>query len=576
MVAKLGLTAVLASLLFLSLFSALNLQASGPLPNGVAAGDTTQTSTVLWARATAAGDVQIEYSTDPEFSTDVLATTVIVTDVLQPVKARVVDLGPATTYYYRLTDAAGATGQGQFRTSVPTGTWTGLRFGISGDWKEPLAPYLSIANAPERDLEFFVEHGDTIVAGSAPGVPDYRLRHAGVYSTRAGLNFWADLRSSTSILATIDDNDVTDNFAGGAHPSFDPDFAAQAGDYINETELYANALQAFQEYNPLRDELYGPTGDPRTANKRKLYRFNTYGSDAAIFLLDTRSYRDLQLPALRDITDTAAGLGFLTESLSNTNRTLLGAQQLADLKVDLLQAQAAGLTWKFVLIPSAIQNLGPYKAEDRYEGYGAERTDLLRFIQQNGIENVVFIAAGLHGTLVNNLTYQALPLPLPLASPLELTHTPVAAFEIIVGPVAIDPPSGPFGPALVEIALNAGLITLTEKALYELLPRDKKDLLVELIINKILEEMGYDLLGLAGSEINASLVQGSYVVANTYGWTEFEVDRESQVLTVTTFGIDYYTDTSIDLEATPEIMSQFVVTPSLVTTPGGSGVEELR
>ena len=46
---------------------------------------------------------------------------------------------------------------------------------------------------------------------------------------------------------------------------------------------------------------------------------------------------------------------------------------------------------------SAIQNLGLFHAEDRYEGYAAERTDLLKFIKANGINNVVFIAAGLHG-----------------------------------------------------------------------------------------------------------------------------------------------------------------------------------
>ena len=556
-----------------STFATLIAQAAGPLPNGVAAGDTTSTTVVLWARATVVGQVLFEYSTDQTFNTGVLSATTTATNVMQSAKVEITGLSPATTYHYRVTDAAMASGQGKFRTSAQTGTQDGLRFGVSGDWEGSLAPYPSISNADDRNLDFFIEHGDTIAAGTTiTTVEDYRLKHDEVYSTHLALNTWADLRGSTSIYATIDDNDVRDNFAGGAHPSTDSEFAPFSGAFINETELYDNALQAFQEFNPLRNEFYGATGDSRTANKRKLYRYNTYGSDAAIIILDSRSFRDEQLPALTDPTDTAAGLQFMTDSLSDTTRTLLGAKQLSDLKADLQQAQAAGITWKFVLIPSAIQNLGPFKAEDRYEGYGAERTDLLRFITQNGIDNVVFIAAGLHGTIVNNLTYQELPAQLPLTDPLNLIHTQTGAFEVIVGPVAIDPPAGPFGPVIVQLALDYGLITALEKALYDLASRPLKDAALKQVIDEeILTELGYDLIGLNGSGIDATLIEGDYLAAHTYGWTEFEIDSGTQALTVTTYGIDYYTEADLNddpddvVDRTPEIVSQFVVNPIPVT-----------
>jgi len=542
-------------------------RAAETLPNGVAAGDTIQTSTVLWVRATTVGDVLFECSTDATFSTDVLTATASVTDLLQPVKVQMAGLSAATAYFYRATDAAVASGGGRFRTAHASGSYAGLRFGAAGDWRGSLAPYPSIANADERDLDFFVEHGDTIVAGSpspaATKIEAFRLRHNEVYSIHRGLNTWAALRASTSILATIDDNEVRNNFAGGADASTDDRFDETSG-FINETQVYRNALQAFQEYNPLRDEFYGATGDDRTAHKRQLYRFTTYGNDAAVFILDTRSFRDEPLP-LEDPANQYQVFDFLTNSYNDTSRTMLGAQQLADLKADLLQTQADGITWKFVLVSGPIQNLGVYLAPDRYEGYAAERIDLLRFIDQNAIDNVVFIAASLHGTIVNNLTYQEEPPGFP---PPDQVAT--GAFEVIVGPVAISPT---FGPAAVNIAEEYELITPTEKADYEGRSREGKDEFVQkLVDDKLLAPLYYDPTGLDGSEIDAALLQGGYVTVHTYGWSEFEVDRATQILTVTTYGIDPYNEAELAtnpndiITRTPAVVSRFVVTPTL--SPG--------
>jgi len=54
-------------------------------------GDTTQDSTVLWARSPSSVPVTFEYSTDPDFST-VVTKTVDVTNPLQPVKLPVTGL----------------------------------------------------------------------------------------------------------------------------------------------------------------------------------------------------------------------------------------------------------------------------------------------------------------------------------------------------------------------------------------------------------------------------------------------------------------------------------------------------
>jgi phosphodiesterase/alkaline phosphatase D-like protein len=187
-----------------------------------------------------------------------------VTDTLVPARLAIAGLTAATRYYYRASDAAGATASGTFRTPAAVGAKVGLRLGISGDWRGELSPYPAIANAPARNLDLFVEFGDTIYADyespALPGVAkaqtieQYRVKHDEVYSTRALSNTWAALRSSTAVLSTIDDHEVINDFAGGAAPASDPRFAGSAAAYINDTPLYENGLQAFQEYNPVADE----------------------------------------------------------------------------------------------------------------------------------------------------------------------------------------------------------------------------------------------------------------------------------------------------------------------------------
>lgn len=570
------------------------------LPNGIGSGDTTQTSTVLWARSTVLGQVTFEYSTDPNFGTILGSQTATVTDPLQPVKVNITGLTAGTDYYYRVTDGAGVTLGGDFNTAAASGTRAGLRFGVSGDWRGELSPYPAISNAIGRDLDFFVEHGDTVYADFEspilPGVSqattleEYRLKNSEVYGTRNGLNTWADLRRTTSILATIDDHEVINDFAGGAPAATDPRFGTTTG-LINDTQLFDNGLQAFQEYNPIRDDFYGNTGDSRTAGERKLYRYNTYGSDAATFLLDTRSFRDAQLPGVADPTSPVQVGSFLAQSFDINpltgqplpRRTLLGQQQLDDLKRDLLEADNNGVTWKFIMVPEPIQNLGVVGASDRFEGYAAERTEILKFIDDNDIENVVFIAADIHGTVVNNLTYQTRPGGQQIAT---------SAFEISTGSVAFD---APLGPTIAELAAAAGLINQQQVAFYNSLPvandadslLNDRDDFIKSLINQQVTALGYDPVGLndnlaiANGLINARLLQGDYIASHTYGWTEFDINPATQKLRVTTYGIPFYTEAELlanpaaVLNRTPQIVSQFEVDPT-PTINGTVGEDRLN
>jgi len=566
-----------------------------PIPvlvNGVAAGDVTQASAIIWTRSVYTPPANLNLTNLPANPSVNLHVVNIdngdrfsaSSPVHQTFITRTLDgLTPGSRYIYTMTNtvhvisgtsvitATSAPVSGAFRTPSASGH-RGLRFGVAGDWRGELSPYPAIKNAPDLELDFFIELGDTICASClSPALPmtrattldEFRIKYDEVYAVHHGLNAWADLRSSTAIFAMIDDNEVANNFAGGADVSIDDRFTETTG-LINQSALFGNGLQAFHEFNPLRAEHYGDVGDARMDGRRKLYRYRAFGEDAALLLVDARSFRDEELAPV-DAGNQLDILRFLSEAYDPT-RTMLGSSQFETLKVDLLDAEARGITWKFVALPEPAQNLGPAGAEDRFEGYAAERAALLEFIQARNIRNVVFIAADLHGTIVNNLTYQE---GFSLTAPQEAT----SVFEVTTGAVAVD---APFGPRIVDLALDLGLIDAEEKALYDSLPVasdpddivDDKDDFVKEYINLVLNQLGYDAVGLSGSPVDAQLLEGDYLNVHTFGWTEFEIAADSQRLTVTTYGIPPYTvdDLAVDPVAvvarTPAVISRFVITPT--------------
>ncbi len=527
----------------------------------VGSGDVTADSVVLWAKATAAGPLQFAWSTDPTLL-DADRAEVEVTDPLEPARVALAGLSPGTTYHYSASDAAGLSTRGRFRTPHAPGTRAGLRFGVSGDWRGDLLVYPAIANLPQRDLDFFVALGDTVYADvPSPVVPlgqcrtleEFRRKHAEVVSRRFGSAALAEARAATAWLSTIDDHEVTNDFAGGAPPVSDARFAGDEAPLINRTELFETALRVFHEYHPLREEFYAEPDDLRFRGRRRLYRQRRFGDDAAVFLLDTRSFRDAAIAGgLSSLLDPAP---FVQRSFS-PGRTLLGGAQLEELIRDVLAAQQAGVTWKFVLVPEPIQNLGPLAGGDRFEGYAWERTRMLRTLHEGGVTNLVFIAADIHGTIVNNLTYQEHP-----GGP----QIPTALWEITTGPVAYAPP---LGPAVMQIAGSLPVFGCMLRLPYDLADRPGRDRLLADWLNGLLVSWGYDPIGLEGSGIPARLLAGDWVSMHTFGWTEFEIDGQTQELRVTTWGIDWYdqaevlSDPAGVLRREPQVVSEILVVPA--------------
>ncbi len=566
------------------------------LPNGVASGDVDQSSAVLWARPRTAGTVHFELSRRRDFQTLDWSDDVAVADPAVPAKIRVSGLTPDTRYFYRADSPEGEPLTGTFKTAALGPTRGGLRFGVTGDWRGELAPYPAISNVPGKRLDFLVKLGDTIYADfPSPQVPaaqatsleEFRAKHAEVYSERFGKASWAAVQRTTPVYSMIDDHEVTNDFAGGAPADTDPRFPEITG-LINQTALYRNGLEAFSEYNPIVDLSYSAGGDARTDGRPDLYRYRTFGDLAAIFIPDARSFRDTELPDVSDPLDTTAAAAFITRSFGFDPvthdelppRTLLGATQLARMEADLVAAQTAGITWKFVMIPEPIQNLGVVLAPDRYEGYEEERSELLRFIDEQGISNVVFVTADIHGTVVNDLSYRRREdVAAALASsgnPLAAPAIPMNAFEISTGSVAFDAPLAPTvldlvstvpgGADLLATLFNTvGVSSLDE---FLALPDRLKNALMEVALNQLLAELGYSPVGLRDApEVTARWRRGLYAAAFTYGWTEFQIEPRTRRLRITTYGIPYYTEADMEQDPRavsarrPRVVSRFVVIP---------------
>jgi phosphodiesterase/alkaline phosphatase D-like protein/Ca2+-binding RTX toxin-like protein len=573
-------------------------------PNGISSGDVTQTTAVLWTRAVEEGQLKFQIATDPSFHHIVKTERVKVNDPLVPVKAGFDHLHPDTEYYYRAIDADGNVITGRFETSAQLGSQDGFHFGVGGDVAGELAPYVSLKNAATADLDLFVKLGDTVYAdliastdslplgfdigdfdpdpGGTTTLEEFQAKHNDVYSSHLGANYWAELQATTPILAMIDDHEVIDNFFGGAPPSTDARFDQQ-GDFINETQLYANGLKAFHQFNAIEDRNYSKTGTDLFNGAPDLYRYNTYGSDASIIMLDQRTFRD----------EEAAGGGpqfpqnaaaFLVNAF-DPDRSMLGDTQFARLQQDLLDARDNGITWKFVMLPEPIQNQGVVLSpEDRYEGYAAERTALLKFIEENHIENVVFVSSDSHWYSVNNLTYQERPFgPKIASSAIDITTMAVGTVPIapLIPPALIGAPA-PFG------------LTPAQVVAYNLLPNtpdsdstanDKDDFIKGILNGAAFVFGGYDPIGLSSSQ--ATLLAGDYFVGHSFGWTDFDIKGTNGAtwtagdLFVTTYGVPAYTteDLANDpaiLAQTPGIVSQFKMTPTSNNILGTPGNDDLQ
>jgi phosphodiesterase/alkaline phosphatase D-like protein len=365
-----------------------------PFADGVAAGDATPTSAMFWTRLPdPSKTASLEIATDAKFST--IQTTVPVPASAPTAKVDVSGLSAGTTYFYRFRQDPAISAIGRVVTPpAATDTAKTVRLGWTGDSNAYNRPFTALDPIRVLAPDAWLYIGDTIYGDDplADGVVAQTLpQYQGKYEMNRTDQSLRGIMAATGTYIMWDDHEVRNDFAGAV-----PAFASRM----------ATGNQAFRQYFPIRDN---------SNDAMRLYRNFQWGSGAEFFLIDDRQYRSAKYTCCSDTsksgfvtTDGAANVGDSTcggaagealvpnpacvTAMTDASRTILGAAQKQWLKDELLNSTA---TFKFIMNGPPITELVfvPY---DRWEAWSAERTEILDFIQNNNIKNVIWLSTDLH------------------------------------------------------------------------------------------------------------------------------------------------------------------------------------
>jgi len=354
-------------------------------------------------------------------------------------------LNPGTKYFYGFFAPDGfGSATGRFRTIQSPGTSTNVKI---VQWSCIRKPPITIGEAMFREnAHFAIGNGDSIYAektvdwtGSRTddlcrpccldpvpirGYYDrlyFETRSDAVNGDSGKRNFLKD----TAHFMVLDDHEITDNFAGRGDQTggkmTDPiqifDRGPNHGQLRKPLDVMKQlgqlGIEAFYTHNAhFPSYPVVPGVDPVS---RQFHNFRV-GTDLEVIILDLRQYRDQQadslytcplLPPGRTQSQLCQEFPTLCSFFApqdepnfyRTNRTALGRVQKQWLKNVLKKSTA-----EFKLVVSTYNWMQQYCNPQEYmTAYREERDEILRFIETNLIENVVFLEGDLHAAYFNRV-----------------------------------------------------------------------------------------------------------------------------------------------------------------------------
>lgn len=384
--------------------------------HGVASGDPTPRRVVIWTRVSGAEggeSVTVRWRVVAAEGERAAGNgqTLARPESDWTVRVDVGGLRPNTEYAYDFEVDGERSPKGRTRT-LPEGDVALTRFAQVSCAKLNAGHFNAYARLAERDDIAFVLHlGDWIYEASQtppasqtpskdigrPFEPLHECRTLADYRTRyAQYRRDPDVQAVSAahpFIATVDDHEFADGAwrEGATEHREDRDgpWAARR----------AAAFQAHEEWLPLRR--------PDAADPERVYRSVSLGSLAELFLLDTRTMRDEPVPP---------------PALSRQGRTALGPRQKAWLLDGLASSTARwrllgnpsvmARTWNDAL-PEAMRKAlvkvklidadGTGPDYDQWDGYPQERREVLRFIGELEVPNVVVLSGDVHVGLAAEL-----------------------------------------------------------------------------------------------------------------------------------------------------------------------------
>lgn len=329
------------------------LAAARGFTHGVASGEPSQDSVLLWTRfvPSSGGNARVtaEVSETDDFARPIAGGTVISGAFRDwTVKLTVTGLQPGRPYFYRFTANGEVSPTGRTRT-LPNDKVDAFRMAVFSCANLPFGYFNAYAHAAARnDLHLAVHLGDYFYeykrgtypseteavaarllepAGEAIQLADYRARYA-CYRADPDLQ---RLHAMLPMLASTDDHEsANDSWEGGAENHNEGE-----GDW---TMRKAAALQAWHEWMPVSDEPW------------KAYEIGDLGT---YFRTDTRLLGRSQSPDLRAVlagnADPAAALkAFRDGAWQDPARTMMGNTQEHWLAEALRRSVQAGRKWQVI------------------------------------------------------------------------------------------------------------------------------------------------------------------------------------------------------------------------------------
>lgn len=408
-------------------------EAASPFRHGVASGDPLPTRVVLWTRVTPTEAstpgsgrgprvlVTWQVSTSSTFRT-IAASGSMWTGPERDhtVKVDAGGLKPGVRYWYRFRLNGVTSPVGRTKTApAKTAHVDRLRFALvsCSNWEAGyFSAYRHLAARGDLDAvlhmgDYIYEYGTGAYAAGENGIiratvptheiitlADYRKRHA-QYKTDADLK---RLHALVPWITTWDDHESANNsWSGGAEnhtPEKEGSWAARK----------AAAQTAYDEWMPVRLQGTAVVGDGA-----RIYRSFQFGQLADLSMLDLRSYR------------TEQPLPIEWQKITDPNRTIMGKSQLSWLKGKLSETDA---TWKLVgnsvmVTPLVLGRLDTQMQEsisqltgqtpmdgqpfntDAWDGYQADRRDLIDHLGDEGIQNTIFLTGDIHTGWACELPY---------------------------------------------------------------------------------------------------------------------------------------------------------------------------
>ena len=357
-----------------------------PFTLGVASGDVTEHSVVLWTRlapepmaadgGVKQGAVPVRWELSPDADMRQVirqGETTALPRFAHSVHIDIQGLEPGREYWYRFFVASHASEPGRTKTLPPTnGHPESIRFATASCQNYTHGYFVAYDHLLADNPDFVIHLGDYIYDTSfgqtfrkhdterAPvTLTDYRRRHA-LYKTDKHLQ---RAHGGLPFFSAIDNHD--------AIKDLDPAGLTQR----------AAAYQAWYEHMPVRG--YGGPG----GNQFQLRRNLRLGDLAQINLLDTRQFRDKQVPC-RDDDGPTYGFGnyrIRCDEMFNEERSMLGKAQEWWLKKNIITNRAA---WNVIASTSPFSPFRFYIGEKTlnyvggWDAYPANRKRIVDAINQ--------------------------------------------------------------------------------------------------------------------------------------------------------------------------------------------------